>query len=113
MRENSISTNLFEKSVFDVEKSETQVFEDNPYLFSQSSNLTDVQLHNVNTEIDKNSQLKSLNHKIIFNKEPNEVHAANNDVLNESLLHNDYSSANNLKQHQFDLNNITIKPDPD
>jgi len=110
MSENYISTDIVEKSVIDVEKRcETELFADAPNLFSQSNNLTDVQLQNVNTEIVKNSQIKSK----IFIKERFEISAPNNDVLNKSLSLRNYISANNLKHHQFDPNNVTIKPEPD
>jgi len=103
MQENNFSTDIIEKYVIDIEKSETQE------KYTPLNNLTDVQLQNLNPEVEKNSQIRSN----IFIKEPSEISATNNDVLNESLPVNNYTSANYLQQRQFDLNNITIKPDPD
>jgi len=103
MQENNFSTDIIEKYVIDIEKSETQE------KYTPSNNLTDVQLQNLNPEVEKNSQIRSN----IFIKEPSEISATNNDVLNESLPLHNYTSANNLKQHQFDLNNVTIKDEPD
>jgi len=72
--------------------------------------LNDEQPQNVNREIDKEDSQIASN---LFDKLPSEISATNNDVLNESLPVNNYTSANYLQQRQFDLNNITIKPDPD
>jgi len=75
MSENNISTNIVEKSVIDLEK------------------------QNVNREIDKEDSQIRLN---IFIKEPSDISATNNDVLNKSFPLNNYTSANNLTQHQFE-----------
>jgi len=116
MTENNVSIDIVEKSVIDVEKCETEQFEDTPNLFSPSNNLNDSEQQNFNREIDKEDSQIASN---LLDKLPSEIYAADNDVLNESLSCNDYNSANNFKQHNFDsvnnlaCNNFSIKPDPD
>jgi len=112
MTENNVSIDIVEKSVIDVEKCETEQFEDTPNLFSPSNNLNDSEQQNFNREIDKEDSQIASN---LLDKLPSEIYAANN----ESLSCNDYNSANNFKQHNFDsvnnlaCNNFSIKPDPD